>query len=82
KQDFGLYDNQTIAGFEDAINCNKPRISESQIRRNMETLKDKMIKKQQDTANLNKTKSQEFIAQIAKMDNARKVDEGVYYQNI
>ncbi|ABK89809.1 FKBP-type peptidyl-prolyl cis-trans isomerase [Francisella tularensis subsp. novicida] len=82
KQDFGLYDKQTIAGFADAINGNKPRISESQIRRNMETLKDKMIKKQLDTANLNKTKSQEFMAQIAKMDNAIKVDDGVYYQMI
>ncbi|MBK2357348.1 FKBP-type peptidyl-prolyl cis-trans isomerase N-terminal domain-containing protein [Francisella hispaniensis] len=82
KQDFGLYDKQTIAGFTDAIDGNKPRISESQIRRNMETLKDKMIKKQLDTANLNKTKSQEFMAQIAKMDNAIKVDDGVYYQMI
>ncbi|MDE4961514.1 FKBP-type peptidyl-prolyl cis-trans isomerase N-terminal domain-containing protein, partial [Francisella tularensis] len=79
KQDFGLYVKQTIAGFADAINGNKPRISEIQIRRNMETLKDKMMKKQLDTANLNKTKSQEFMAQSAKMDNAIKVDDGVYY---
>ncbi|OEZ33837.1 peptidylprolyl isomerase [Francisella endosymbiont of Amblyomma maculatum] len=82
KQDFGLYDKQTIAGFADAINGKKPKISESQIHRNMETLKDRIIKKQLDTANLNKTKSQEFMAQIAKMDNAIKVDDGVYYQII
>lgn len=82
KQDFGLYDKQTIAGFADAINGNKPKISESQIHRNMETFKDRIIKKQLDIANLNKTKSQEFMAQIAKMDNAIKVDDGVYYQMI
>lgn len=40
KQDFGLYDKQTITGFADAINGNKPKISESQIHRNMENLKD------------------------------------------
>ena len=82
KQNFDLYDKQIIAGFIDAINGNKPRISESQIRKNMETLKDKMIKKQLDTANSNKTKSQEFMSQIAKMDNAIKIDDGVYYQMI
>ncbi|ORM39266.1 peptidylprolyl isomerase [Francisella endosymbiont of Ornithodoros moubata] len=82
KQDFGLYDKQTITGFADAINGNKPKISESQIHRNMENLKDIIIKKQLDTANLNKTKSQKFMAQIAKMDNAIKVDDGVYYQII
>lgn len=82
KQDFGLYDKQTITGFADAINGNKPKISESQIHRNMENLKDILIKKQLDIANLNKTKSQKFMAQIAKMDNAIKVDDGVYYQII
>lgn len=82
QQDFDLYDKQTIAGFADAINDNKPKISESQIHRNMENLKDIIIKKQLDTANLNKTKSQEFMTQIAKMDNAIKVDDGVYYQII
>lgn len=82
RQDFGLYDKQTIAGFADAINGDKPRISESQIRRNMETLKDRMIKKQLDIAKLNKVKSDEFMSQIAKMDNAVKVNDGVYYQMI
>ncbi|AHB98457.1 FKBP-type peptidyl-prolyl cis-trans isomerase N-terminal domain-containing protein [Francisella orientalis] len=82
RQDFGLYDKQTIAGFAEAINGDKPRISESQIRRNMETLKDKMIKKQLDIAKLNKVKSDEFMSQIAKMDNAIEVNDGVYYQMI
>ncbi|ALB01606.1 peptidylprolyl isomerase [Francisella persica ATCC VR-331] len=82
KQDFGLYDKQIIAGFVDAINGSKPKISESQIRGNMKTLKDIIIKKQSDTANFNKTKSQEFMAQIAKMDSAIKVDDGIYYQII
>ncbi|MEY8701860.1 FKBP-type peptidyl-prolyl cis-trans isomerase N-terminal domain-containing protein [Francisella philomiragia] len=82
RQDFGLYDKQTIAGFADAINGDKPRISESQIRRNMETLKDRMIKKQLDIAKLNKVKSDEFMSQIAKMDNAVEVNDGVYYQMI
>ncbi|MDE4984594.1 peptidylprolyl isomerase, partial [Francisella tularensis subsp. holarctica] len=38
--------------------------------------------KQLDTANLHKPKSQEFMAQSAKMDNAIKDDDGVYYQMI
>jgi FKBP-type peptidyl-prolyl cis-trans isomerase FklB len=82
KQDFGLYDQQTIAGFTDALNGKKPRISESQIRRNMESLKDKMIKKQLNIAKINDEKSKEFIDQIAKMDNAIEVNDGVYYQMI
>ncbi|QWV00160.1 FKBP-type peptidyl-prolyl cis-trans isomerase N-terminal domain-containing protein [Francisella salimarina] len=82
RQDFGLYDKQTVAGFADALNNEKPRVSESQIRRNMETLKDRMIKKQLDIAKLNKVKSDEFMSQIAKMDNAVEVNDGVYYQMI
>ncbi|AIT08643.1 peptidylprolyl isomerase [Candidatus Francisella endociliophora] len=82
KQNFGLNNDQTIAGFEDAVKSNQPKISESQIRRNMESLKDKMIKKQLEVSDNNKTKSKEFISKVAGLDGVVKVDDGVYYQTI
>ncbi|MBK2026641.1 FKBP-type peptidyl-prolyl cis-trans isomerase [Allofrancisella guangzhouensis] len=80
KQDFVLNDAQTIAGFEDAIANNKPRLSEEQIEKNIDILKDKMMKKQLGVAKENQTNSSTFIEQISKMDNIIKVNDDVYYQ--
>ena len=80
KQDFDLNNDQTIAGFQDAMAGKDARLSQSKIDRNMDSLKDKMMKKQIDVAKDNKTKSAEFMAEVAKMDNAIKVNDQVYYQ--
>jgi len=82
KQDFGLDSEQVAAGFKSAIDGSKPRISESEIRRNMESLKDKMIKKQLEVADNNKSKSQDFIKMVAGLDGVVEVNDGVYYQMI
>ena len=80
KQGFDLNDDQTIAGFQDAMAGKDARLSQSKIDRNMDSLKDKMMKKQIDIARDNKTKSAEFMAEVAKMDNAIKVNNQAYYQ--
>ena len=82
KQNFGLNDDQTIAGFKDAISDTKSKISDANIEKNMNSLKDKMIKQQLDVATENKIKSKEFMAQVAKMDNAIKVNDQAYYQMV
>lgn len=81
-QDFGLNSEQATDGFEDAIQGSNPKISENDIRRNMESLKDKMVKKQLEMADNNKANSKDFIAEIAKLDNVEKVTDGVYYQMV
>ena len=79
-QGFDLNNDQTIAGFQDAISGTKARLSESKIERNMDSLKDQMMKKQIEMTKDNKTKSAEFMAEVAKMDNAVKVNDQAYYQ--
>ena len=80
KQDFNLNDDQTTAGFQDAMDGKDGRLSQSEIDRNMDSLKDKMMKKQLDVTKDNKVKSAEFMAEVAKMDNAIKVNDQAYYQ--
>ena len=80
KQGFDLNDDQTIAGFQDALAGTDARLSQSKIDRNMDSLKDKMMKKQLGTTKDNKVKSEEFMAEVAKMDNIIKVNDQAYYQ--
>ena len=79
-QGFDLNNDQTISGFQDAISGTDARLSQDKIDRNMDSLKDKMMKKQLDVSKDNKVNSAEFMAEVAKMDNAIKVNDQVYYQ--
>ena len=80
KQKFDLNEEQTIAGFQDAVAGKDARLSQSKIDRNMDSLKDKLMKKQIDISKDNKVKSEEFMAEVAKMDNTVKVNDQAYYQ--
>ncbi|QIV96216.1 FKBP-type peptidyl-prolyl cis-trans isomerase FklB [Allofrancisella inopinata] len=80
KQDFILNDEQTIAGFKDAMANKKPKLSEEQIQENIDSMKDKIIKRQLGVAKENQTNSSAFIEQISKMENIIKVNGDVYYQ--
>ena len=79
-QGFNLNNDQTISGFQDAISGTNARLSQDKIDRNMDSLKDKMMQKQLDVSKDNKVNSAEFMAEVAKMDNAIKVNDQVYYQ--
>ncbi len=79
-QNFDLDNDQITAGFQDAIEGKDARLSQDKIDRNMNSLKDKMIKKQLDVAKDNKVKSAKFMAEVAKMDNAIKVNDQAFYQ--
>lgn len=79
-QGFGLDDSKAVTGFEDAINGVEPKISETDIKRNMDSLKDRMIKKQLTASKDNKANSDDFMDKVSKMDNIVKVNDKVYYQ--
>lgn len=81
-QGFGLNNSKATAGFEDAMNGVESKISETDIRRNMDSLKDKMIKKQLEVSRENKTNSEDFMDKVSKIDNIVKVNDKVYYQMI
>lgn len=80
KQGIDMNDAQTLQGFKDAIQGENPRLSDWQINKNMERLKDQIMDKQMDLAKQNAKDSEEFMNQVAKMSNVIKVDDGVYYQ--
>lgn len=44
-KNFGLSNDQVIAGFEDAMNAKQPKISEQEIKSNMDSLRQTMMKK-------------------------------------
>ncbi|API86931.1 thioredoxin domain-containing protein [Francisella uliginis] len=44
-KNYGLYKDRVIAGFEDAMNSKKPEISEQDIKNNMDSLRQTMMKK-------------------------------------
>ncbi|WP_150468251.1 FKBP-type peptidyl-prolyl cis-trans isomerase N-terminal domain-containing protein [Francisella sp. SYW-9] len=81
-QNFGIDNSKAAEGFEDALKGNKPKLSEDQIQKNMQTLKNKLIKKQVDIAKQNKSNSEKLISEISKIDGITKVNDGVYYQMI
>lgn len=81
-QNFGIDNSKAAEGFEDALNGKQPKISEDQIQKDMEALKNKLIKNQVNIAKQNKINSEKLISEISKIDGITKVNDGVYYQVI
>ncbi|ASG68032.1 peptidyl-prolyl cis-trans isomerase [Francisella halioticida] len=81
-QNFGIDNSKVAEGFEDAFKGKQPKISQDQIKKNMETLKNKLIKKQVNIAEQNKSNSEKLINDISKIDGITKVNDGVYYKMI
>lgn len=81
-QNFGIDNTKAAEGFEDALKGNQPKIPQDQIQKDMQALKDKLIKKQVNIAKQNKANSQELISEISKMDGITKVNNGVYYKMV
>ncbi|MFC4892724.1 FKBP-type peptidyl-prolyl cis-trans isomerase N-terminal domain-containing protein [Pseudofrancisella aestuarii] len=82
RQSLDMDDDSIIAGYSDALNNKKPRLSRDQIVENLTELKKKIRSGQISLPEENLKYSTEFMEQIAKIDNIIKVDDGVYYQMI
>ena len=81
-QGMDLSPSSTISGFQDALTGKTPKLSDIQIKNNIEDLKEKMIQKRLDSIKINKADSEEFLSKIAMIDNIVKVNDQVYYQII
>lgn len=81
-QNFDLNNDQIVVGFKDALQGADSKIPQEDIERNMLSLKDQMMKKQIQAIEDNKSKSNDFMDEVAKIKGIVKVDDGVYYQMI
>lgn len=79
-KNYGLYKDRVIAGFEDAMNSKKPEISEQDIKNNMDSLRQTIMKKmsEQRVASFLKVKDSMYNSDLTPKSDVKNPDVVIY----